>query len=113
MKQKVITKIGEEKEFSSEYTDDHIPIDEVIKWLQVAKKEGATHIEWGGQCYDGDSYPSKVSAQPTYEREETDEEYNNRIAQETQHTQQQEARKLTEQRKQYELLKEKFEPKSW
>ncbi len=115
MEKKIITtNIGKEQDFDASSImpySSYTPIDEVLEWLNTAKKDGATHIKWNARTdYDGQS--ESVEAQAIKEEEETDTQYY--IRKEEAMLKERERQKKVEEaeRKTYQQLKNKFEPKS-
>jgi hypothetical protein len=109
MEKKIIRKnIGEEKTFDADsYRPKPTTIDEVLQWLNKSKKQGATHIYWYARAYDDDT--REVEAQAYLEYEETDEECLAREAKEKEDRDKKAAEQLQYEKRQYELLKQKFE----
>ena len=68
MKKEIIVKnIGKEKEYDTDYfyNDKRADINELIDFLNEAKKQGATFIEFSGQAeYDSCSSLEEVRLQP-------------------------------------------------
>jgi len=109
MEKKILRKdIGEEKTFDAEsYQPTPTTIDEVLQWLNEAKEQGATHIDWYARVFNGDSI--EVEGQAYFEYEETDEECLAREAKEKERREKKAAEKLQYEKRQYELFKQKFE----
>lgn len=78
-------------------------IDELINTLQELRDQGATHIDFGATNSD------EVVVQAYTEYEETDEEYIQRKAKAKEAEEILLAEKLKEEKRQYEILKQKFE----
>ena len=107
-KKKLRKDIGKHKTFDAEsYQPTPTTIDEVLQWLNEAKEQGATHIDWCARAYEGDS--NEVEGQAYLEYKETDEDCLAREAKEKEQREKKAAEQLQYEKRQYELLKQKFE----
>lgn len=52
-KKKIVKNIGKEKEIDLEEPCEVPTIKDIVSFLNEAKKEGATHIKFGGWVFDG------------------------------------------------------------
>lgn len=82
-------------------------IDDLILWLSNAQKEGATHVDFGGYCFD--EQIQTIYAQPCYYDLEPEEEYNKRVQEAKWAEREKKINELQKQRELYETLKQKFE----
>jgi len=101
--------VGEEKEFTARsWENKNYDIDEVIKFFEYAKKEGATHTQWRASCdYEGCGDSCEVST--FYNKVESDEDYEKRVINETIKKQNEDLEKERKDRETYERLKFRFE----
>ena len=107
-KLKIIKNVGETQEFEADSCQKKTTIDSLLQWLNDAKNNGATHVNWRARTfYDGDSM--EVEAYAYFEHIETDEEYQIRQDAEIKKQEANEEIRLKKERTLYEELKKKFE----
>lgn len=101
--------VGVEKEFTARsWENENYDIDDVIKFFQDAKKEGATHTQWRASCdYDGDSDTCEVST--FYNKTESDEDFEIRVMENEIKIETERKMREQKEREDYERLKSKFE----
>jgi hypothetical protein len=101
--------VGEEKQFTARsWGNENYDIDEVIDFFVNAKKEGATHTQWGAYFdYDGCSDACGVST--FYNKTESDKDFEKRITAENLKKQKEQFENEKKDRETYERLKSRFE----
>lgn len=82
-----------------------IEIDELLEYLNNAKSKGATHVDL--YAYD----EGEVDIQPHIRCVESDEDYTDRVNKHLEELKYKEVVQLEREKKQYEILKLKFENK--
>ncbi|MES2395855.1 MAG: hypothetical protein V4549_07625 [Bacteroidota bacterium] len=108
MEKKIIKKnIGGKLEIDMDYPRRNIPISELTDFLELAKKDGATHIEVTGSAWSGSV--DSVTLWRIREELESDEDLQKRVDKENQHKQLDKERRLREDLDLYNKLKQKFE----
>ncbi len=83
------------------------PIDELIDFLEEAKKYGATHMNFSGSCDDGSC--DSIEIQPIMQYLETEAQEADREAKEKANLENIERRRDENEKMEYERLKQKFE----
>lgn len=85
----------------------YTPIEQILEWILESSINGATHIDWYILKYDdGDG---EIEAQAFYEYDESDEEYKKRMELLAKRKKDFERLQLSQERRQYNILKKKFE----
>jgi hypothetical protein len=108
MKQIVEEKI-DSRDFDACYIghDDRTDIQDIIEWLVEMKEEGASHVKFEGDVFDGECEDIEIKAVKA--REETDAEYYNRIQRELASSEAQRNKQEQKEKLEYERLKAKYE----
>ena len=113
MKKEIIVKnIGKEKEYDTDYyyNDNKADINELIDFLNEAKKQGATFIEFSGRAeYDSCSSLEEVRLQPVMVKEESDYDYNKRLEKDSESKKQALIMKEKMERQEFERLRKKYD----
>lgn len=108
-KQKYLTYIVEGEEFQTEnnHNQEEIQIENVLKLLTDAQKNGATHISFNGRAFDDEVKEVYISAYFQYE--ESDEDFQERVNKKHLEDLQRESDAFYKEQQEYLRLKRKYE----